>query len=188
MKLIVPIIIVTIAVGLFFAFTKPTYSDITDLKARALAYDEALANARELQAVRDELTAKYNSFSPDDINRIETLLPDTVDSVQLIIDLDDMAQSRGLVFKDTKFESGMGDDTQKTPLDLLLDTREYQSSTVGFVVEGSYDNFLDFLQDLESSLRLVEIESLSFSAAPIGKTGNYSFQVDVVTYWLRNRN
>ncbi len=188
MKLIIPILILIIAGGLFFMFTKPTYGEIAELKARSVAYDQALDNARELQAVRDELTAKYNSFSPEDINRIETLLPDTVDSVQLIIDLDDMAQSRGLVFKDTKFEGGAGTDAAKTPMDLLLDTKEYQTSNIGFVVEGSYENFQNFLQDLESSLRLVEIESLSFSAAPIGKTGNFSFQVDLVTYWLRNRN
>lgn len=186
-KFLVPTIILVIAGALFFIFTKPTYSQIADIKARSLAYDLALDNARELQAVRDELTAKYNAFSPEDINRIETLLPDTVDTVQLIIDLDDLAQSNGLVFKDTKFESGLGTDAQKTPTDLLLDAKEYQTSTVGFVVEGSYENFQNFLRDLERSLRLVEVNSLSFNAAPIGKTGDFSFQVELATYWLRSR-
>ncbi len=186
-KFIIPTIILVIAGGLFFMFTKPVYSTIDDIKARSSAYDEALKNAKELQSIRDELTSKYNSFSPTDISKIKTMLPDTVDTVQLIIDLDDMAQTRGLIFRDTKFDSNTATDGQKTPTDLIFETKNYETSNIGFTVEGKYENFQNFLRDLEQSLRLVEVESLTFSAAPIGKTGNFSFHVDLSTYWLRNR-
>jgi hypothetical protein len=40
---------------------------------------------------------------------------------------------------------------------------------------------LSFLQDLEHSLRLIDVESLSFSAAP-GDNNTYAFTIR--TYWL----
>lgn len=186
-RFIVPTIILVIAGAIFFAYTRPTYQSIGNLKARADAYDIALSNSRELQAVRDELTAKYNAFSPEDIARVEAMLPDTVDSVQLVIDLDDLAQAHGLVFKNSDFDATAAQGEQSLN-DLKLQNKEYRTSDLTFVVEGTYEDFQSFLRDLERSLRLIEIDDLSFSAAPTTTGGNkFSYTVDIVTYWLRSR-
>ncbi len=55
-----------------------------------------LANSKELISERDALLAKLNTFSQPDINRLQTLLPDSVDSVTLIIELNSIAHAVGM--------------------------------------------------------------------------------------------
>jgi hypothetical protein len=57
----------------------------------------------------------------------------------------------------------------------------YNSFLLSFAVTTSYENFLLFIQDLETSLRLVDVVNISFSESI---TNEYEFEVNVRTYWL----
>ncbi len=50
----------------------------------------------------------------------------------------------------------------------------YDYVTLSFSVSGTYDIFRTFLADLESSLRLVDVTSIAFSATP---TGIYEYTI-----------
>ena len=50
-------------------------------------------------------------------------------------------------------------------------------------VTASYDNFIAFLKDLEKSLRLVDVVSLTFTAPESSPT--YDFTIGLKTYWLK---
>jgi hypothetical protein len=52
-----------------------------------------------------------------------------------------------------------------------------------FNVSASYEDFLALLADLEHSLRIVDIESISFDAATEGDINEYT--ITIRTYWLR---
>ena len=56
------------------------------------------------------------------------------------------------------------------------------SVELGFTVSASYENFLAFLHDLEHSLRVVDIENLTFQVQPEGTINDYQFNIR--TYWL----
>lgn len=194
-KFVVPSIILVVSVIVFLVFTKPAYNSIASLRVEAAAYDQALTNSKKLQEVRDELTAKYNSMSPDDLERIEKLLPDTIDNVRLVIDIKNIAATHGLIWRSADFDTENtttdkeGNSIQSQgSTDLLYRSRDYQRYTLGFSVEGNYDVFQEFLNDLEKSLRIVDISKLSFSAVELEKgTGTYRYDVDIQTYWLTNR-
>src|SRR3989344_1966049 len=91
MRFFFPIIFLAGAVGLFFWFIDPTYAQIKELRVEEAEFDNALTRARDLKEVRDELIKRYNAFLPSDISRLKKLLPDHVDNVRLIIDLDSIA-------------------------------------------------------------------------------------------------
>ena len=59
---------------------------------------------------------------------------------------------------------------------------DYDSLILSFSVTGSYDTFRAFVESLEQSLRLVDIQSISFSATD---TGVYDYSIAVKTYWLK---
>lgn len=195
-------------------FTNPTYKEIKDLKVKAAEYNEALSTSAKLQAERDALTAKYNSFMPEDLKRLSQLLPDNTDNIRLIIDLQRMAQAYGMTVSSTKFDAKTTKKTTTTTTtpanstlqavganDVAAATRDYGVFDLAFSTTGSYENFMKFLKDVESSLRLTDIQSIEFNSdqaiqqgsitAPVGLsvgntgTAGYVYTVKLRTYWLK---
>ena len=66
--------------------------------------------------------------------------------------------------------------------------QEYDSLTTKFTTQGDYKSFLQFMLDLEQSLRIVDLVSLRLAPASTASKGGepvYSFDVTVRTYWLK---
>lgn len=183
MKGIFPLIAVVIAGVVFYFYIDPTYAEIRELRKEEATLNAALSRALELQATRDQLLSRYNTFNPDDLARLEKLLPDHVDNVRLALDMDSLAAQYGMRIRNVSIEKA---DEKKTPARQAKavgpDERMYESMVLSFTVTGQYDTFRTFLADLEQSLRLVDIESVSFASTDVGL---YDFTVSLRTYWLK---
>ena len=178
MKFLLPILLIALSGALLFLFISPTYDEVKVLKAEAASYDQALDNSRELQKVRDALLAKYNNFPNSDVDRLEKLLPDAVDNVKLVLDIDHISSKYGMVLRNVRV-SEIGKD-EKAPLG--PDTRDVGSVILSFAVSSSYDNFVNFIRDLEKSLRLVDLTAITFKASDKDLT---DYEISVKTYWLK---
>ncbi len=187
MNIITPLILIIISIGTFFAYIDPNYRgenlsngnrSIKSLLAEDAEYQTALKNAVDIRAKRDSLSAKQNNFNPEDVIKLKKLLPDNIDNIKLIIDMDNIAAKHNLVLKGAKLDTGAKTDPNK----LGSDNSKYGTVGISFSVTASYDKFQDFLNDLERSLRLVEITDLSVTA---NNTGLYDFSVGLKTYWLK---
>jgi hypothetical protein len=62
------------------------------------------------------------------------------------------------------------------------DTRSFGIATLGFSVTASYKTFKNFLGDLERSLRIIDVKTLSFSA---GDKDQYEYNLEINSYWLK---
>lgn len=176
-KLLTPAILILIAIALFVVYIKPAYSRIQDTQVEEERFDELLSRSNELKSMRDQLLEEYNSFSDSDVDRLTKFLPDNVDNIKLLIELDGIATRHGMVIRDVTFDEG-GDSESE------LNTRkeEIGQLSVGFVVSASYDRFVDFLTDLEKSLRLVDVDTIRFDT---GESEDFSeYNVSLRTYWL----
>jgi Tfp pilus assembly protein PilO len=182
MRLILPIILFGAAVGLFALFTNPTYQDIKELQVQAASYDEALDKSQELRAVRDQLLAKRNTFPASSVQKLERMLPDNVDNIRLIIDINNIAARHNLALSGVELGE-VGDAAQQRSATAVGASGDAIGSvTVGFSVSASYEDLLAFLADIEHSLRVVDVENLQF-AAPVAGVPSYSFTIR--TYWLK---
>jgi len=177
MKMLFPILAVLVAVGLFFGFIDPQYQKLKILRAQEARYDQALEKSKELRAIRDRLQETNKAISPADRDRLIKLLPDTVDNVRLAMDLDTMATRYGMRISNVAIVKGV-DQTDA----IGVSTQAYDSVVVNFAVTSTYANFLKFLADLESSLRLVDIIGVTFSAV---KGDLYEFNISARTFWLK---
>lgn len=182
MKTLLPVLFVVIAGGIFFGFIDPAYSRVKELRAEEETFDAALSRSRELQEVRDQLLSRYNTFSPTNLERLEKLVPDTVDNVRLILDLDGIAARYGTRVRNVSLETGDGRAARGKGGQIGESDARYGSLSMSFSVAGSYDDFRAFLLDLEQSLRLADVVSISFSSAA---SGIYEYQVGLKTYWLK---
>lgn len=197
-RFIIPIIIVGISIAGFLTFINPTYQDISSLRAEVSSYNEALGNSKALENERDKLTTKYNAINPENLLKIRKFLPDSVDNIRLILEIEKIAAPYGMTLRDVKYDN-INKSTSKEPNPgvVVADTedpsqnKQYGTWSLGFSTTGTYANFLNFLRDLERNLRVVDVGSIEFSSdAGTGLTPSlsdkYKFIFNIKTYWLKN--
>ncbi len=180
MKNIVSIVLIALAIALFAMFTNPRYASVRELSTEQSRFDDALDRSKELVALRDALLSKYNSIKTEDLNRIDTMLPDSIDTVRLIIDINTLASRYGMSIGNISI--GSPDEAQGNGA-LGPSSDDYGRLSLSFTVLSTYDRFRAFLADLERSLRLVDITSLSFGTPE--QNGLTSYDVTFTTYWLK---
>lgn len=181
MKSLTPILLIILGLAVFFLYVDPTYqNEIKAGQATLANQNQLLENSRQLLQKRDDLYKRYTTIGSNEINRIQKLLPDTIDNVRLVIDLDGVAQRYGMSLADLNLAEATPAPT--TQVTTASEEAKYQSVTISFSVTTSYDVFLQFLRDLEQSLRIVDVTKISFSSTP---TGLYKFGITLKTYWLK---
>jgi len=196
-KIIFPIIAIIIALTGLFGFVMPGYKELSALKTKVSAYDQALNNSRSLEEERDKLTQKFNSISASNLDKIEKLVPDNVDNIRLILEIEKLASPYGMVLKDVHYEvvSKEDQENKQTPKQggsIKNANLEYGSWDLEFTTEGSYSDFVNFVADLEQNLRIVDVVSVQFSSGSTdannkaGAQKPYKYKFKIKTYWLKN--
>lgn len=166
------------SVGVFIGYIRPEWAVVQEKREILKQYEQAALNARALQAKRDELLEKRQNMSAEDLERLSVMLPRNVDNVKLTLEINRIARQYNLVLQNVQVEDSAKDPaTQKKESELA-----YRSIAIDFTVSGGYNDYVEFLQNIEKSLRIINVEELAFSAD--NKTGLYKFTMRVRTYWL----
>jgi len=208
MRFAIPIILIGIAIAGFFTFTSPLYTQISSLKTEIASYDEALNNSASLESERDKLVKKYNNLDKDNLAKLKKMLPDTVDNIRLILEIEKLAMPYGMELNDVKYDTKTQTTTNITGTNptvqnnktTVQDNKDYGTWDLEFSTQGSYFNFLSFIKDLEKNLRIVDISSIQFSSGgnasskSVINTGIstaepsniYKYGFKIKTYWLKN--
>jgi Tfp pilus assembly protein PilO len=188
MRTIFSVISLVAAGAIFMLYTKPTYDGVQSQNAQIAQYDQALEKATELQQLKQTLLSRYNTFNPSDIDRLQKLLPDHVDNVRLILDLDSLAGKHGMALQNVAVSSAESNSntTQTASGAIGASKQKYDSLTIKFTTQGTYDTFKSFIADLEKDLRVVDLVSLSLSnASGSGQNALYTYDITLRTYWLK---
>lgn len=224
MRWLLPIVLIGVALGGFFLITSPIYNDILALQKQSDVYEQALQNSASLQKERDRLTNKFNSFSQEDLTKLEKMLPNSVDNIQLILEMQQEASKRGIIVKNVQFspEQFLNQNADKstatsantsTPVSNSAsaqskaanttsttnrtgrvasadDNKDYEAFELEFSVEGAYKDFVAFMELMERSLRLIDINSISFTPGTSEKdkkySDNYKYLFKINTYRLKD--
>jgi len=179
MKIFVPILLLGAAAGIFFGYTDGNYRATLAKKEKADQIQQAEKNAYALNEQRQKLTEMRNKISDFDVNKIAKMLPDSVENVGLIIEINNVSKKNGMGdIKSPQINQGASGKSAVKG----VDSSKYGALSMSFNVTGTYDQFLSFIQDLETYVRLVDIIGLSFTAT---KEGRYSYNLTIQTYWLK---
>lgn len=200
---IVPILLVIGAIGLFIGYTQPTYGgSVTALKDEISTLDSALMAAEQFKQKEAQLTQQRNAISGEQLARLESFLPDSVDNVQLIVDLNSLAARSGVQLSEfniaggeTESDTASSARTSDAPLTAAPGAMAMQSNTLALEssesteslelsvsATGSYAAFRTFLTGVEQSLRPLDVIELSVQDS---ETGVYTYDITFRLYWLR---
>ncbi|MDA8611346.1 hypothetical protein N9L18_00580 [Candidatus Pacebacteria bacterium] len=185
MKKTLPFILIILAVVIFFLFIEPQNEEIKRLSKDKEDNDTMLQLAEELQRKRDNIHDAFNQISVEERKELEKLLPDTVDNVRLILDINNVAEQYGIVIRDiTVNRDGEVDSRRSQNVVSSVDsTGDIGTITLGFSIDATYDVFINFMKDLEEALRIVDIRALDIASG--GEDVFLNFGIIIDTYWLR---
>ncbi len=182
-RFLLPLLFLGGAVALFMLFTNPRYQAVQVLQSEASVYDDALNKSQELKRKRDELNARRNTFAATDVQKLEKILPDNVDNIRLVIDINNVAARHGLTLSDVTLGSLQGGAEGRSATAVGASEGRVGSVELGFTLTASYESMVGFLIDLEHSLRLIDVEQLGFAVEDQGGSNSeYTFKIR--TYWL----
>lgn len=188
-----PIVPFLAALGLFFGYVHPTYTgSISALNNEIKSYDAALAAADRFAEREAALSAERAAIPPEGLARLEALLPDGVDNVQLILDLDALASRSGLSLTDFDVATGGAstDPNSTAPAGAIAPGEGVElggidpvdSIDLAVTATGTYASLRTFLTGVERSLRLLDLVELTVEDS---ETGVYSYDMTFRLYWLR---
>ena len=181
---------------IYFTYTQPAYSEAKLLKEDIAQYNLALDKATELKKLKEALLSRYNTFPPEAKDRLHKLLPDHVDNVRLILDIDSLASKFNMAIQNVTIESASDESEAGASASaaggasaissITAGKQKYDSLTLKFSTHASYATFVSFLEALQSSLRIVDVVSLSL-APDSGASQERLYRIDITirTYWLK---
>jgi len=185
------VILIVLAIGIYFTFTKAKLAEVKEVQAVNSEYLTAIKNADKLIVVRDKVLEDYNNLSAEDRERMQKMLPSTVDNIRLIIDLNSVALRHGFSLRNIKATASSANNNRvpasssRGVSDGAIPTPVLDTVAVSFSVTAPYQRFIDLLRDLEANLRIMDITHLTLSTSETA--GTYDFGVELNTYWLRQQ-
>ncbi|HEY0011182.1 MAG TPA: hypothetical protein VGB97_04755 [Candidatus Paceibacterota bacterium] len=178
-----PAVSLIIAIGLFFGYINPTRTgSIAETQAQIDSYDSALLAAERFKEKEGELIVERANIPSDGLARLEAFLPDGVDNVQIILDLNTLAARSGMKLSD--FDTATPSDAVTTgdPAFSLESAGPVESLDITVSATGTYESFRTFLDGIERSLRILDVVSVEVTDSA---TGVYTYTMTVRLYWLR---
>lgn len=185
MKSILSIAVIAICVGMYFMYIKPMTVDIKLLTAKKDEYTQVLNRVKEIKEKREAVLAEYNSISAEEVDRLNKIIPEKVNSVALLNNLSAIGERYGVAIKDYKLSEAdaSGRDVLGTGA-----PGSYKTTTMSMHLIGRYDQFLNYLEDIEYSLSLIDVVSLNIipgAPSKTGEAGQMDFTLEANTYSLR---
>jgi Tfp pilus assembly protein PilO len=187
-RYLTPMLVVVTALAVYFLYIDTAYTEVSQKLAAEKVIAVYLADAQQARSKLDKIIADYEAFPPSADARLRVLLPDTVDMIRLIIDVNAVAEKNGLTLGAPTASVGVPNPEQPGA---------YVSHTIRFELVATYPAFRIFLHDLQSSLAIRDFASISFKSPNQKDAADgekvvrnpefdpYEYDIELTTYSLR---
>jgi hypothetical protein len=178
---IIPLLLALAGIGIFLGYVHPTYTgEVALLRSEIEGFDAALDAAKEFNKQTEQVNKAREAIPAEGRQRIEAFLPDGVDNVQLILDLNALADRSGIRLSD--FDIRASEQEERAGRGIPEAEGGVESLDIAVSGLGTYSAFRTFLEGVEWSLRPLDLINVSVSDSD---TGVYSYAMTFRIYWLR---
>jgi hypothetical protein len=186
---ILPTLALMLALGIFFAYVRPLWvGPIAETKLAIKNDTDALSAAAEYKQRESELASAKNAIDPGNLERLTTFLPDSVDNVTLILNINALAARSGILLSNVDVAQTKDSPAKKVSAGSVSSAAGTSSvNPVGAVdlsltAVGSYAALQAFLAGIEKSARLLDLRDIIVTSS---ETGVYNYKMEMRLYWLR---
>lgn len=203
-----PIIMIIASGALLYTVTSGQYDEYKQLTAEIDQRVTTLGTFKEYIALRDNLisVAEKVSGSRAVEDRLSKMVPESIDTIRLNMDLYGIAGLYNIPLKDLAISVAAEDGQSVAPQPGSMDPSAVTAQTgitvqnkserktynIKFGFTASYDKSMALLKDIEKSLRIIDIVNLDMTPAIVGGAGTkekkslqYNVTVLAKTYGLK---
>lgn len=170
-------ILLSLVIG--YVFIYPYVTKIPALNEQKQRYLSALETVSSIESKISQLRSQYESIPNESKERINTILPNSFNFVRIISQIDNVASKYGISIDEISYQESYapGNSVESAQM-----AGPYESTVIGFSFTTSYGSFQDFIDELEKSLRVLDVRSVELDS---DDKGTHTFKVELETYWLK---
>ncbi|MBP9749182.1 MAG: hypothetical protein KBD21_00360 [Candidatus Pacebacteria bacterium] len=158
-KVVLPFALMTVTVGLVFSYILPAVDAYKALNVQEERVTKVLDDSRTFQEKLETLIMQRASIPDEKRKRLEQMiLPDHLDVVRFIIQLDMLASKNGVQVRSFAFPRVA--ETANTA-EKAAEGAQVSSALFTIDMQTNYQQFKRFLQDIEQSAKLMDVVSLN---------------------------
>src|SRR5690606_32875799 len=153
---------------------------VMGLRTEQEVLSKAIRDSESLKGRIDTLNNQLQGVPQ--ISRLDNFLPTQLDEIQLIVDVNNIARQSGMSIGEIDVRAESANQRGSTPAPSAgSGDPQIRPLTMSFAVVGSYGQLKSFLGDLARSLRIMDVDSLSFT---LSEDGRNRYNIRITTYWL----
>lgn len=184
MRTLTPFLSIVISILLLVFVFEPQYTLMGKLQDQITQYKDAKDQYATFSSLLSDKIRQKEGHSPLDKERLDRLVASSIDDVRILVDIEAIAKTRGLLFGNISISGSGVSRTQGSEKKEIGKRDELEAVDFSFEVIGTYAQFKDFLRDIESSLTLFETTKISLSASE----GNFQqYGMTIRTYAHSNK-
>ncbi|MHB1316853.1 MAG: hypothetical protein ACYCZW_03285 [Minisyncoccota bacterium] len=182
-------ILIVVAVAVLYFYVRPQWSNVSVLKNQNTELVNALNKSKELTELRDKLLLEYKAVPEIDIQKIGRVVPKQYDPVKLVADINAIALKYGMSIKDVNINDSKADAYSSGAIQDKPVEEVYRKVELSFSTKSQYKVFIAFIEDLEKSLQLLDIQKVDISTEKENDKQQFgvnilNFKISLDTYWL----
>ena len=209
LRSIIAIIIISLSIGFTFMYAKPMYDRTNETRQKLEKVSGTFTDVQKIKDLIDQTSATLSRVPQTSLDRFNAFIPETVDPIRFANMLKTIGVANNLVLQNIKVDDKTnelipGVATSSTLVKPAVEPsadqtaavsplKKYKATKASFAVVATYSGFLSLLEDLENSIAMMNITSLSFREyqdpatlkAPVSKTpppALYEYTVELETY------
>ncbi|MFZ2303781.1 MAG: hypothetical protein WAV98_03280 [Minisyncoccia bacterium] len=221
-KPIISFFVLILSVGFTFFYVVPAYNLNKKVRGDILILSKILSTSGEIKKLISETKTNLNSIEPAGLSRFEVFLPEKIDKIRFANNIQYIGRKNRIILSDIKVEEpangsssigtagsiqglvntvslgaqidkAQGADTRDIHVE-SFSSGKYVATKASFTFTSTFETFQLFLDDLEKSLGVIDVVSLSFTSTPEDISANrpdtpllpiYQYAMSVVTYSLK---
>jgi hypothetical protein len=195
-SMILTLFFLVAALVIFFDLIQPAYGDLQQKKGQQISNQDLLNSEQQVVTQAKKLLSQYESESQAQAS-LALAMPSGPNIADAIAQIYGIAQNDGMTIQSTGISApvvaprnqaqSQGNGGANAPVSLTASEIVKPMGTIAFqlTAAGTYDNFKNFLMDLETNIRIFDVTGLSISTvAPQSGTSGASAAQGTFTYTL----
>lgn len=177
-KIIGPIILLLAAVGVGLVLLMPEFDHFQSIRSDTAVLQQISAEMDDLTNKRNALAERANAISREDLAKLDQAVPDSARAPEFLVSMERIAKSDGISIK--RLDLGRviqvkGKSSIASPVPVPVSPNAGDAATSGqasqqvinnmpvtISVTGRYEDFKNFLRDIETFVRIVNIQDIKF--------------------------
>lgn len=171
-------LMLSLSIGYVFVYSP--WSEVSALNDSKDQYTQFMDTISQIETKKNDLQSQFNQISEEDKRDINTVLPNSLDYVKLVSEIDNVAKNYGIIIDKinlNNLDSSVGDSVANAE-----PSKPYRSAILGFSFVSDYKKAMSFIDELERSMRILDIRSMKIDQET---EGGYIYSVQFETYWLK---